>query len=437
MSRKATCPPGAPTPESRRSTFERQGHSSISLGIVPVSLALALALTTAACSATGKTHEQAEAPPSAVAITTATATEQAITRTLRVTGTLNADEQAEVSAETAGRVVATPVERGTRVAAGDTLVRLARVETEAQAAEAEANAAQIAARLNLSGNGALDIEKVPDVANAKATLALAESEFKRIETLREQNVVSQSEFDQRRTQVEAARQQYESARNAAQQQFQSLQAARARVTLAHKSLADTTVRAPFSGLVGERRVSIGDYVTRGAVVATVVRNNPLRVELTVPEQALSQIRVGAPVSFRVDAFPDRRFDGKIRFVSPSLKPDQRALTVEAVVPNPTGELKPGLFATAEVEQAAPVLGIMVPSSAIQGSGGTSRVYVVKGDRAEERLVTVGQTVGDQTEIVRGVASGETVAASGVGGLRDGVLVRVGAVPAATARPSSK
>ena len=144
---------------------------------------------------------------------------------------------------------------------------------------------------------------VPEVQNAKASFDLAQNEFNRIKSLLDQRVVSQSEFDQRRTQMEAARQQYEAARNGAAQQYQALQAARARVSLAHKTLADTTVRAPFSGLVAERLVSIGDYVTKGMKVAVVVRVNPLRVQLTVPEQFVSAVKVGAPVTFQVDAFP--------------------------------------------------------------------------------------------------------------------------------------
>ncbi len=100
-------------------------------------------------------------------------------------------------------------------------------------------------------------------------------------------------------------------------------------------------------------MSVGDYVTRGMKVAVVVRVNPLRAELTVPEQFISAVAIGQPITFEVDAYPDRQFTGKIRFVSPALKTEQRALTVEAMVPNPSGELKPGLFATARIQQPKP------------------------------------------------------------------------------------
>src|SRR5205807_4705773 len=147
------------------------------------------------------------------------------------------------------------------VAAGAELIRLSAIETDAQLKEAEANAAQIEARLGLAAGTAFDVNAVPEVQNAKAAFELAQSEFNRIKSLLDQRVVSQSEYDQRRTQMEATRQQYEAAKNGAAQQFQSLQAARARVSLARKAFADTSVRAPFTGVVAQRLVSAGDYVT--------------------------------------------------------------------------------------------------------------------------------------------------------------------------------
>jgi membrane fusion protein (multidrug efflux system) len=234
--------------------------------------------------------------------------------------------------------------------------------------------------------------------------------------------VSQSEYDQRRTQMEAARQQYESAKNGAAQQYQALQAAKARVALAQKAVSDTVVRAPFAGLVAERLASTGDYVTKGMKVAVVVRVNPLRVQLTIPEQFVSAITTGAPVRFEVDAYPNRQFTGTIRYVSPALEANQRALTVEAVVPNPDRELKPGLFATARIEQPVRTPAVLVPASAVQTAGGTSRVFVVNGDHVEERIVAIGQTVSEQVEISSGLKAGERVATKNVAQLADGAKV---------------
>ena len=386
--------------------------------------ALLAGLFSAACSAE-RTSAAAPKEPAPVAIRVAAVQSQPIDRFLRVTGSISADERADVAAEIAGRVVGTPVERGTRVAAGAVLIRISATETDASLREAEANAAQLEARLGLAPDQAFDPARVPDVLNAKASLDWAESDFARIKSLLDQKVVSQAEYEQRLTQVNSARQQYQLAQNVAQQSYRSLQAARARIDLARKAAADTVVRAPFAGIVAERLVSTGDYVSNGNKVATVVRIDPVRVELTVPEQYLSLITTGQAVRLTVDAYPNEVFTAKIRFVSPSLKSDQRALTVEAIAANADARLKPGLFATALLQQPAPAPALLVPASAIETVAGTSRVYVVAaGNKIEERIVTLGEKVGDRIELSSGVKAGEKVAANPRGKLADGVRVQV-------------
>lgn len=386
--------------------------------------AAAAALCTAACG--GERTSAASPPePAPVAVRVATVQSQPIDRFLRVTGSISADERADVAAEIGGRVVGTPVERGTHVKAGAELVRLSGTEADASLREAQANAEQLEARLGLVTGQPFDAARVPDVLTAKASLDWAEADFNRITALLDQKVVSQAEYDQKLTAVNAARQQYQLAQNVAQQSFRGLQAARARVDLARKASADTVVRAPFDGIVAERLVGTGDYVQKGTKVATVVRIDPVRVELTVPEQYLSQIAAGQAVRLSVDAYPNEVFSATVRFVSPALKSDQRALTVEAVAANADGRLKPGLFATALLQQPLAAPALLVPSSAVETVSGTSRVYVVgTGAKAEERIVTLGEKVGDRIEIATGVKAGETVAANPRGKLADGVRVQV-------------
>jgi RND family efflux transporter MFP subunit len=417
-------------------------------------VALAVGLTSACGTAKGESAAKSEAP-AAMSVSVAAATEQPITRFLKVTGTLAAEEEAEVAAEVQGRVIATPVERGTRVAAGADLIRISPAEAQAQAAEAEANAAQLERRLGLGGteerrqgvpgnpegrrqgvsgdpeerrqgvpgdSAEFEIDRVPEVANARAQLTLATGDFDRAKMLFEKQLLSKADFDQRSAQAEVARRQYEIARNGAQQQYQALLGARARVTLARKALADTVVKAPFAGVVGERLVSVGDYVMRGTKVASVLRTNPLRVQLTVPEQYSTGIAVGRSVSFEVDASPGQKFTGQVRYVSPALEANSRTLVVEAVVPNDSGALKPGAFATALIEQANRSPGVLTPAAAVRTVAGTSRVFVVAGGKAEERIVTIGQPLGDLVEITSGLKAGEQVATSNVTQLADGVPV---------------
>jgi membrane fusion protein, multidrug efflux system len=402
----------------------RRLHPFTILGSAGAAVALTLAAASAGCSTAAETAPDPGKTAEAIDVAAAPVESRSIDRYLRVTGSLVADAQAEVSAETAGRVIETPVERGTRVAQGALLIRISPQETSAQLQEADANAAQIEARLGFTPGQPFERMRVPDVMNAKASLDLADAEFNRMKALLDQKVISQSEFDQRRTQLEAARQNYQAARNAADQSYRSLEAARARIALARKAVADTSVRAPLDGLVVERLVSVGDYVTRGQRVATVVRVDPLRVELTVPEQQVSMVKVGQQVRLTVDAYPDEEFAATVRFISPALRSDQRALTVEAIATNKDGRLKPGLFATALLRRADAAPALLVPASAVETIAGTSRVYVVKDGVVDERIVTTGERVDKTIEITSGVSKGEIVASEPKGRLSDSQHVTV-------------
>ena len=176
---------------------------------------------------------------------------------------------------------------------------------------------------------------------------------------------------------------------------------------------------------GERMVSVGDYVTRGMKVVSVLRTNPLRLQFTVPQQSSVEVGVGRAVSLEVDSAPGKAFTGQVRYVSPALQTDSRTLVVEAVVRNDDGALKPGSFATAQIEQESKKPGILVPAAAVRTVSGSSRVFVVATNRAEERLVTIGQTVDDLVEIATGLKAGERVATTNVTQLVDGALVSAG------------
>jgi RND family efflux transporter MFP subunit len=379
-------------------------------GALAVVAMVAMAVATSACRREPTAQAAPEAStPKPISIDTAVAVEEPIARFLSVSGTLTAQEQAEVAAEVAGRVVTTPVERGTAVAAGSVLVSIAATEMDAQAREADANVAQIEARLGQAPTEGFDVERVPEVAAARASRDLAKADFERVRTLYDRKLVSKAEHDMRQAQADSAERQYESARNTVEQQRQALVAAQARQALARKAVADTSVRAPFAGVVAEREVSVGDYVTRGTRVATVMRINPLRVELTVPAQYISSVGEGRSVAIQMDSYPGQTFTGQVRYVSPGVRADSRALIVEAVVDNPKGLLKPGLFVTARIEQTAPTPGVLVPASAVQTVAGTSRVYVVAGDHVEERIVTMGPASGDRVEITTGLKAAEVVA----------------------------
>ncbi len=384
--------------------------------------AAGLALLVSGCGNSEAKNPVAAAPARPVTVTTVAAESRSLPVDLEVTGTLTADAQAEVAAEGAGRVVAVQVERGSVVTAGAVLARVDSEDARNGLREAEAMEAQMQARLGLANGAAFDPAQTADVRKARATLERAEVEHQRYARLVESGIVSRSEYDQRRTEAATAKEQYEAALNEARQQYQTLLAQRARVAIARKALADMEVRAPWDGVVAERHVTAGQYVAKGTRIATLVRVDPLRVELAIPESAVGSVRRGQKVSFAVQAYPDARFEGTVAYVGPSLKPDARTLVVEAVVPNASGRLQPGLFATARVELPAAAPVVLVPAAAVRTDAGVSRLWVVRDDRAEIRLVQVGRAIGPLVEAVRGVRAGEQVVAQFDDRLADGAPV---------------
>jgi RND family efflux transporter MFP subunit len=379
------------------------------------------ALALAAC---GPTEAKGPAPvaPAPLALTSAPVESRILPAWLDVTGTLMADAQTDVAAEQDGRIVRVAIERGSLVEAGTVIAEQDPEEAAARLREAEAMEAETRARLGLTEGAAFDPRQTPEARRAAVVLGRMETDFARYARLVEQGAVSRSEYDAKQAEAQAAREQYQEILNQMRQLHETLQAQRARVALARKVMGDLTIRAPWGGLVAERRVQVGDYAKRGATVATLVKVDPLRVELTVPEVAVAAIRRGQRVSFTVQAQPGRTFAGIIAYVGPAVRADSRALVVEAMVPNPGRTLQPGLFASARIELPGTAPSVVVPASAVRTDAGVSRVFVVKGDRAELRLVQLGRQLGDGVEVVRGVQAGERLAVSALDRLADGALV---------------
>jgi RND family efflux transporter MFP subunit len=392
--------------------------------LAAVAVTLLAGWSVSGCSRSEADYQAAKAaPPLPIAIRTAPAVARALPRALDVTGTLNGDAQTDVAAETDARVVRVNVERGVVVEAGAVLAQLDQQDALNQLHEAEAMEAQTAAKLGLAPDRAFDASQTPEVRQARVTAERMELEHRRYERLIAQGLVSQSEYDLKRNDHLAQKEQLAARINEARQTYQTLQAQRARVAMTRKTLADTTIRAPYSGLIVEKHVNVGQYVQRGTRVATLVRVDPLRVELAVPESAVASVKRGQHVAFWVQTYPGRTFEGWIAYVGPALKADARALVVEALVPNASGALQPGLFATARIELPAGAPTPFVPASAVQTDAGLSRVFVVTSERAEQRFVQLGREVNGQVEIVRGLRVGERVATNPPEGLTDGSAVR--------------
>jgi RND family efflux transporter MFP subunit len=175
--------------------------------------------------------------------------------------------------------------------------------------------------------------------------------------------------------------------------------------------------------VSERTADLGEYVSPQQKVVTIVRTNPLRIRIDIPEQAIPEVRVGQSVSITTSAWPDRNFSGRVARIAPNVSATSRTLTVEAEIENSGGALKPGQFATVRMLQERTEPAVLVPARAVVTESGVSRVYVIKNGHAEPRLVQTGQTDGDLIEIKTGLAADEQVATSNLEQLTDGIAVK--------------
>lgn len=404
-------------------------------------LLAAAALTATACGsraeANKKAGAEAEAPPAAVEVSTAPAVVRSLPRFVEATGSLAADEQTDVAPQVGGRVVSVNVDLGSYVQRGQVLARLddadARLrvqQLEAQLAQAQSGIRQAEERIGLRPGARFDATRVAEVGAAGAALDLAERQLRRYEKLIETGDVSRASYDQQRAQRDQLRQQYEAALAQANQSFAGVQTARAaadgaRVQLeqARKAVRDVIVYSPISGFVSDRPADVGEYVATSSKIATVVRTNPLRMRIDIPEQAIASVREGQGVSVLTSAYPDRSFAGRVARISPNVSQQSRTLTVEAEVENAEGLLKPGQFATVRIQLPQSDPAVLVPARAVRTDGSTSRVFVIRDGVAQERLVSLGQTEGDLVEVRGNVAADELVATSNVEQLLDGVQVR--------------
>jgi RND family efflux transporter MFP subunit len=404
------------------------------------SLLIAAAVFSAACGgsrANVRKEEGAAKAPEAVVVTTAAAIKRDLPRFFEATGSLAGDQQTDVAPQTSGKVVAIGVEIGSPVRRGQMLVKLDDVELKlrvdqaaTQVEQAKAAVRQAEEKIGLRPGQAFDPNRVAEVAAAKVTLDLAEKNLRRAEKLIESGDVSRSFYDDARARRDQLREQYEVQLAQARQNYAGVDVARTNVAnaqsqlaLARKNLSYAIIPAPIDGFVAERTADLGEYVSPQQKVATIVRTNPLRIKIDIPEQAISEIQVGQSVSLMTAAWPDKNFAGRIARIAPNVSAQSRTMTVEAEIDNSGGALKPGQFATVRILQEKAEPAVLVPARAIVTEAGVSRLFVVKDGHAEQRLVQIGQAEGDLIEVRTGVAADELVATSGLERLSDGLAVK--------------
>lgn len=428
--------------------------------IIAGALLIALSIFAAGCGRSSPTAAKESRPAKArseigaISVTTSKAVARQVPAYIQATGSLVADETSDVAPEVSGQVIATPVNVGTFVRQGTVVARLndrdARLRLQQATAgvkQALAGVRQAEARLGLLAGGSFNASAIPEVraagANydqAVAQLRLAEANESRYRDLVTTGDVAQSVYDQFRTQrdtaraqVNNARQQLEAAINTARQSNEAIrtaeaavESARSQVSIAQKAVTDAVVRSPYAGYISNRPVARGEFVTPSSVIVTVLRTNPIKLQLLVPEAEAPHITAGMSVSLEVDAHKDRKFAGQVSAVNPAIDPVSRSATIEVAVENGDNALRSGMFATAQILRSAGNTAVFVPRAAVFSDQNTQsyRVFVIEGEFAKLRVVQLGADEGETIQILSGVNADEVVATSNLGQLYEGARVKL-------------
>lgn len=362
-------------------------------------------------------------PPREVRV--ARAETASLARTVAVAGTLAADEQAELGPKVAGRLASIAVDLGDSVRRGQVLARLSPTDFDLRVRQSQNALEQARAQLGLAPGDSpqtVDPQETALVKQASANLTQARLTRDRMTRLFEQQLIPQQDLDAAEAAFQVAEGRYQEAVETARTRQALLGQRQSELEIARQQRSDSIVVAPFDGRIRERRASIGDYVAVGQPLLVLVRVNPLRLRLDVPEREAIGIRAGQPVQLTVEGEPEPH-TGRVARISPALSEESRTLLVEAEVPNPSGRLRPGTFAKAEIVTQSGEPAVLVPVSAVISFAGIEKVLGVEDGKAVEKRVRTGRRAGERVEILEGAAAGDTVVVE-PGNLVDGQPVTV-------------
>jgi membrane fusion protein (multidrug efflux system) len=289
-------------------------------------------------------------------------------------GTVRANESIDLTAKVAGRVTAIKFREGQQVKAGDVLIELDSDEARA------------------------------DLAAAEAAAADSRSQYRRSQELFQTHVLSAAQLDQ----INA-----------------TLLANEAKVQAARSRLNDRILSAPFAGRVGLRNISLGGLVSPGAVITTLDDTSVVKLDFSVPEVFLSQVKEGLQIHARTSAYRDTSFTGHVTSVDTRVDPVSRAVTVRAQIENRDGRLKPGMFMTVQLVRPEGKA-LLIPEQAVVPEGDSKYVFVVREGKAQRVPVQIGRRRPGEVEVVEGLSAQDQIVVEGTQKLRDGAQVKISA-----------
>ena len=325
-------------------------------------------------------------------------------------GELFAEEQATVTLKVPGRVLRLLVDLGTQVAAGQVIAELDPQDQLLRVKQTEAAMEQTRARLGISGRKGDDIkpEDTAMVQEAEAQVKEARFIFDTTSRLQKEGVVSKIDLEKAQVRRMASEAHRQTVIEGVIQLRAQLVERQAELAMARQYMDDLIIRAPFPGAVTKRLTSIGEYLPANAPVAALVRQNPVRIRLEVPERLAPKIRAGQRIDISLGGGAVRR-SGRVLRLSPAIEAQNRSLLLEGELPNADGALRPGTFVEATIIVNPNAEGIAAPANAMISFAGTERMFVVKDGKLDERLIrTARRLPGERIEVVEGLKSGDTL-----------------------------
>lgn len=312
------------------------------------------------CSGGGGAAGGFQPPPTPVEV--AHAAPQTVRDNFQALGSLESDQLIEVVSEVNGIVQALPFGEGQTIRQGDLIAQIEASEIVAQAERAEAQRDRAA------------------------------SDYERAKRLFDTNAISQQELDDANT---------------------ALRVAEADYALSKARLEKTRIRAPFTGLAGRRRLSVGAYVSSGDLITELAGVSRMRVTFSAPERFVGSLKRGIPVTITTPAYPGETFEGKLTVVDPIVDPTTRTVQLVAHVPNPKGRLRPGMSADVTVTLSERTQALVVPDEAVFAQGDQSFVYVVGPDSSVQLApIQLGTRAAANVEVLNGLDAGATVVRAG-------------------------
>ncbi len=399
---------------------------------------------------------------------------------IQATGSFVADETSDVAPKVAGKVINVYGDAGQFISQGaviarldDKDIRLRLREAEVRVKQSEVAIRQAEARLGLAENGKFDSSTIPEVRSANANVEQLQSEFRRTEVdVRQSEVnVRQAETNEKRyrelvesgdvamityeqyrnardaanaardsarsvretaqARIKNAQEQLKTAINSARQNNQAIKSAEANLEAAKTEVAtikqtfeDFVVRAPFSGFVSNRNIAVGEFATSSTPILTLLRVNPIKVQIQIAEADVGFVSLGRGVSVEVEAYKDRKFAGVVTAINPAFNATSRSATVEAEIENGNNMLRSGMFATARINRSGSSNGIFAPKASVFNDQATQsyRIFVIQEGVVKLRVVQPGAEENDMVQILSGVEADETVAISNLEQLYEGARV---------------